>query len=182
MHQANCNLIFHNKLKNNINNQNYENKCNIKFTIYFQFSECNLSHLRGKKYPKRNKGEKLSDMISLANLHCSKIHSNIETTHNTQEKKHQVLFATTRKLNKKHTRFLKEAFLFTIFFKILPSRIFEGISYHFVFVSVSLFCYFPSFFFKQESYLKQASQALVNVTDMFSVTFGFLKSKSKLNH
>lgn len=31
------------------------------------------------------------------------------TTH--KEKKHQVLFATTRKLNKKHTHFLKEAFL-----------------------------------------------------------------------
>lgn len=35
------------------------------------------------------------------------------TTH--KEKKHQVLFATTRKLNKKHTHFLKEAFLLLFF-------------------------------------------------------------------
>lgn len=48
--------------------------------------------------------EKLSDMISLANSHCSKIHSNIKTTHNT-EKNTKFCFATTRKSNKKHTRF-----------------------------------------------------------------------------
>jgi len=89
------------------------------------------------------------------------------TTH--KEKKHQRLFATTRKLNKKHTHFLKEAFLYLfLFFLIGPSRILEGITYlHFLFVSVSLFCYFKRFC-TRICYLKQASQALVNVTDMFS--------------
>lgn len=63
----------------------------------------------------KNKGEKLSDMISLANSHCSKIHSNIKTTHDTQREKTPSLFATTRKSNKKHTHFLKEAFLLLFF-------------------------------------------------------------------
>lgn len=67
------------------------------------------------------------------------------TTH--KKKKHQVLFATTRKLNIKHTHFLKEAFVL-LFFLILPSRICEGNSYlHLMFVSVTLFCYMVFFFF-----------------------------------
>lgn len=62
-----------------------KNKHNIKFTIYFQFSDQNWSQFRNRKNKtKKNKGEKSSDMISLANSHCSKIHSNIKTTHNTQ--------------------------------------------------------------------------------------------------
>lgn len=60
---------------------------NIKFTMYLQFSEQNWSQFRNKKKPKVNKREKSSDMISLANSHCSKIHSNIKTTHNTQREK-----------------------------------------------------------------------------------------------
>lgn len=69
-----------------------KNKHNIKFTINFQFSEQNWSQFRNKnnikqKKQKNNKGEKSSDMISLANSHCSKIHSNIKTTHNTQREK-----------------------------------------------------------------------------------------------
>lgn len=45
-----------------------------------------IGHNSGTKN-KQNKGEKSSDMISLANSHCSKIHSNIKTTHNTQREK-----------------------------------------------------------------------------------------------
>lgn len=61
-----------------------------------------------------------------------------------KEKKHQVLFATTRKSNKKHTHFLKEAFLLTFFFLTPPV---QNIWRHFfififVFVSVSIFLLF----------------------------------------
>lgn len=133
-----------------------------------------------KKETKREKQKERNQVIwYLWQIRTAVKYIQILRQHTTlKEKKHQVLFATTKKLNKKHTHFLKEAFLL-LFFKSSPSRIFKGISYlHFVFVSVRLFRHFICFFCTRIYHLKQASQALVNVTDMFSLLVFDLKNRA----
>lgn len=86
--------------------------------------------------------------------------------HTTHRKKHQVLFATTRKSNKKLTHFLKEAFLLMFFFfKSSPTEYLKAFllllcSYLLVFSAILCFC-------TRIYHLKQASRALVNITNMF---------------
>lgn len=73
-----------NSNKNIINNRNM--KISIISNSLFISSFLNkIGHTSGTK--QNNEGEKSSDMISLANSHCSKIHSNSKTTHNTQREK-----------------------------------------------------------------------------------------------
>lgn len=99
------------------------------------------------------------------------------TTH--RGKNTKFCFATTRKSNKKHTRFLKKHFFF--FFNPSFHNIWRHLSSFCVCVSKSFrlfwfFFFFLVFFCWRISYLKQASRALVNVTDMFFFLFWFLQS------
>lgn len=88
------------------------------------------------------------------------------TTH--KEKKHQVFVATTRKSNKKHTHFLKEAFLLLFFLNPPLQNIWRHFLSSFCVCICKSFLLFYMFFCTRIYHLKQASQALVNVTDMFS--------------
>lgn len=81
-------FIIHSKLSWKItiffiNNGNM--KIGIISNSQFIFSSPNETGLNSGKKENKQK-EKTRDMISLANSHCSKIHSNIKTIHNTQEK------------------------------------------------------------------------------------------------
>lgn len=103
------------------------------------------------------------------------------TTH--EEKKHQVLFATTRKSNKKHTHFLKEAFLL-LFLNPPLQNIWRHFLSSFCVCICKSFLLFYMFFCTRIYHLKQASQALVNVTDMFSfcrVWFWRIEKAESLN-
>lgn len=109
-------------------------------------------------------------MISLANSHCSKIHSNIKTTHNTQRGKNTKFCLQLLKNGIKNIHiFLKEAFLLLFFFLNPPLQdIWRHFLSSFCVCICRSFLIFYMFFCTRIYHLKQASQALVNVTDMFS--------------
>lgn len=83
-----------------------------------------------KKKKKRNKKRK-QEIWYLWQIRTAVKYIQILRQHTTHRKKHQVLFATTRKSNKKLTHFLKEAFLFMLFFFLNPPQ--QNIWRHFLF-------------------------------------------------
>lgn len=128
------------------------------------FSECNWSQSRNNKKQREKEKtvkEKLSDMISLANSHCSKIHSNIKTTHNTRKTPSFVLQLLENRIKNIHV--FKEAFLF-LFFNPSFHIIWRHLSSFWVWIR--RFCYFFPFLLKNFLF-KTGIADFGDVTDMF---------------